>query len=173
MRVLALSSNYEPIGTIDWKKAVGLVFLDKVTVLDQYSDVIKSINFSMNIPSVIVFKHGKYAKIKSVRFSRKNIWLRDEGCCQYCHKEVEIKGFTIDHVIPKSKGGKSVWDNVVVSCYNCNQKKGEKSLAECSYKLHKFPRKPASLPYIDEIVGFFEENYIHESWKFWLQRKCV
>jgi 5-methylcytosine-specific restriction endonuclease McrA len=170
MRVLTLAPNYEPIGTISWKKAVALVFLNKVTTLEEYEEEIKSVNFSMKIPSVIVLKSGKMRRINSVRFSRRNIWLRDEGKCQYCNLNVNVKQFTIDHVHPKHAGGKTSWDNVVVSCYNCNQKKGEKSLKESGFKLDKPPRKPISLPYVNEIVGFYNENYLHPTWKFWLNR---
>ena len=170
MKVLILAPNYEPIGTISWKKAVALLFLNKVTKLEEYDEEIRSINFSMKIPSVIVMKNGKMRRINSVRFSRRNIWLRDEGKCQYCNKSVSIKQFTIDHVHPKAAGGKTSWDNVVVSCYDCNQKKGEKLLKDCNIKLKKIPRKPLTLPYVNEIVGFYDDNYLHPTWKFWLNR---
>lgn len=170
MRVLTLAPNYEPIGTISWKKAVALIFLNKVTTLEEYEEEIRTVNFSMKIPSVIVMKSGKIKKINSVRFSRRNIWLRDEGQCQYCSKHVNINQFTIDHVHPKASGGKTSWENVVVSCYDCNQKKGEKSLKESGFKLKKQPKKPQSLPFVNEIVGFYNENYLHPSWKFWLSR---
>jgi 5-methylcytosine-specific restriction endonuclease McrA len=170
MRVLTLGPNYEPVGTISWKKAVALLFLNKVTTLEEYDEEIRSINFSMKIPSVVVLKSGKHRKINSIRFSRKNIWLRDEGQCQYCSKNVSANLFTIDHVHPKAAGGKTTWENVVVSCYDCNQKKGEKQLKDCGLKLKKVPRKPASLPFVNEIIGFYNENYLHPSWKFWLNK---
>jgi len=170
MRVLALSSTYEPTGTIHWKKAVGLVFLNKAIVLEEYPEEIRSVNFKMKIPAVIAMKAGKHRKINSVRFSRKNIWLRDEGKCQYCQRDVKIDDFTLDHVEPKFAGGVTSWENVVVSCYACNQKKGEKSLKESGYKLKKIPKKPVSLPYINEITGFYTENKLHPSWEFWIKR---
>lgn len=170
MRVLALSPSYEPIGTVSWKKAVAFIFLNKANVLEEYEEEIRSQNFSMKIPSVIVLKNGKTRRINSVRFSRRNIWLRDEGQCQYCSRGVNINSFTIDHVFPKHAGGKTSWENVVVSCYDCNQKKGEKLLKDCNLKLRKAPKKPVSLPFVNEIVGFYNENYLHPSWKFWLNR---
>jgi len=171
MRVLTLGTNYEPIGTISWKKAVALVFLNKVITLEEYDEEIRSPNFSMKIPSVIVMKSGKVRRINSVRFSRKNVWLRDEGMCQYCSKHVNISNFTIDHVNPKFAGGKTTWENVVVSCYNCNQKKGEKTLKESGFKLLKVPKKPVSLPFVNEVVGFYNQNVLHPTWQFWLNRK--
>lgn len=171
MRVLALAPNYEPIGTISWKKAVAFVFLNKATTLEEYDQEIRSIGFTMRIPSVVVMKSGKNKRINSVRFSRRNIWLRDEGCCQYCNESVNINTFTIDHVHPKAAGGITAWDNVVVCCYPCNQHKGEKSLKESGLKLKKIPRKPNSLPFVNEIVGFYNDNYLHPTWKFWLNRQ--
>ena len=90
MRVLTLSPNYEPIGTISWKKAVALVFLNKVHTLEEYDEEIRSASFKMKIPSVVVLKTSKWKRINSVRFSRKNVWIRDEGKCQYCFKNVNI-----------------------------------------------------------------------------------
>lgn len=170
MRVLTLSPNYEPIGTISWKKAISLVFMNKVQTLEEYDQYISSPSTSIKIPSVVVLKTNNWKRINSVRFSRKNVWLRDEGCCQYCGKNVSIHTFTIDHVHPKCYGGKTTWDNVVVSCYNCNQKKGEKTLKEAGIKLINVPKKPTRLPFINEVVGFYQENVLHPSWKFWLNK---
>lgn len=170
MRVLTLSSTYEPIGTVSWRKAVRLVFMDKVITLEEYDEEIRSPNFKMKIPSVIVMKSGKTRKINSVRFSRKNVWLRDEGTCQYCNKTINVQSFTLDHVVPKSIGGKTSWENVVVCCYDCNQKKGEKTLKEVGFKLVKVPKKPLSLPFVNEITGFYHQNFLHPTWKFWLNR---
>lgn len=170
MRVLTLGSNYEPLGTVSWKKAISLVYSDKVITLEEYEEEVHSPTFSMKIPSVIVMKSSKVRKINSVRFSRKNVWLRDEGSCQYCNDSVNVNDFTIDHVIPKSRGGKTTWENVVISCYKCNQAKGEKTLKETGFKLAKTPKKPASLPFVNEIVGFYNQNFLHPTWKFWLNR---
>lgn len=173
MKVLALSSNYEPLGIISWHKAVTLLFTNKVTALEEYKEIINSPSITMRMPAVILFKSNKRGKRKnSIRFSRKNVWLRDEGKCQYCNKSVSFDTFTIDHVIPKTAGGKSIWENVVVSCYGCNQKKGEKSLNELSFKLIKLPKKPNNLPYVQEVTNNYNEtsNNIPLEWKFYLER---
>lgn len=170
MRVLTLSPNYEPIGTVSWKKAITLVYMNKVHMLEEYDEEIKSPSMTMKIPSVIVLKTGKWKRINSVRFSRTNVWIRDQGRCQYCNKHVSIHTFTLDHVHPKCYGGKTVWENVVVSCYDCNQKKGEKTPKEANLNLLNAPRKPNNLPFINEIVGHYNENYLHPTWKFWLER---
>jgi 5-methylcytosine-specific restriction endonuclease McrA len=169
MRVLALSSNYEPVGTISWYKAVSLLLSDKISILEEYDQIVRSPSVSMKIPSVIVFKTNKFKKINSVRFSRKNVWLRDEGKCQYCSRAINSNEFTIDHIQPKCDGGKSTWENVVVSCYKCNQKKGQSSLKDSGLKLLKQPKKPTSLPFISELVNYYKIG-MHPTWEFWLNR---
>lgn len=168
MRVLTLNSNYEPIGTISWYKAVSMLFSNKITILEEYEEEIHSPSIKMKIPSVVVLKHSKNKKVNSIRFSRNNIWLRDEGRCQYCGVNVSIKNFTVDHIVPRCNGGKTSWENIVVCCHKCNQKKGEKTLKESGFKLYKSPKKPVSLPYFTEVTDFYNDNSLHSSWKFWL-----
>ena len=174
MKVLALSTNYEPLGVISWYRAVSLIYSNKVTTLEEYDEVIRSPSISMKAPAVVVFKHGNSyrRKTSSIRFSRKNVWIRDEGRCQYCQKHVSLNTFTIDHIVPKTLGGKTVWDNVVTCCYVCNQKKGDKPLKDCGLKLNKIPKKPNQLPYIQEVSeGFYSpDKGIPSAWKFYLER---
>lgn len=169
MKVLTLSSNYEPLGVVDWEKAITLLFAGKVHTLSEYDKCIHSPNTQLNIPSVIVFKNTKYKKINSVRFSRKNVWIRDEGKCQYCSKPVSSKDFTLDHVTPRTSGGKTTWVNVVTSCAKCNQLKADKPLNKCGLSLIKNPQKPSSLPYVQDVEFFYGfQHKIPDDWKFWL-----
>lgn len=174
MKVLALASNYEPLGVISWIRAVSLIYSNKVTTLEEYEHEIRSPSVSIKAPAVVLFKNSYIGKkIKSsVRFSRKNVWMRDEGKCQYCHKIVTLSNFTIDHVIPKTAGGQTCWDNVVTCCYSCNQRKGNKSLKDSGFLLNKIPRKPVRLPYIQEVTdgNFNPEKGIPSAWKFYLER---
>lgn len=173
MKVLTLASNYEPLGVVSWERAINLIFSNKVITLEEYDSIIRSPSVTMKIPAVIVFKNNKRGKQKnSVRFSRKNVWVRDEGRCQYCGDHVSVSTFTIDHVTPKTAGGKTVWENVVACCYECNQKKGDKHLKDLNFKLIKMPKKPSRLPYIQEISdGYYNlEKNIPQSWKFYLER---
>ncbi len=170
MRVLALSSNYEPLGTIPWQKAVSLLFMNKVMSVGDYDEEIRSPSFSMKIPSVIVYKNNKWNKRNSVRFSRQNVWIRDEGRCQYCEEKVNIKTFTLDHVNPKSQGGRTTWDNVVTCCYACNQKKGDKTPKQADMKLSKTAVKPHSLPFIQTSEAYYTDRGLHPTWQFWLNR---
>lgn len=170
MRVLTLSSNYEPIGTISWEKAINLLFTNKVYTVGEYEQEIRSPSISIKLPSVIVYKNTKWRKTNSIRFSRRNVWLRDEGKCQYCSKKVSSKSFTLDHINPKCKGGKTSWENVTTCCYECNQKKGNKTLKECGMRLLKNAIKPSSLPYIHDAAIDYNLSNVHHTWKFWLNK---
>lgn len=170
MRVLALSSNYEPVGTISWQKAINLIFTNKALTVGEYEQEIHSPSLTMKLPSVVVYKNSRWRKINSVRFSRRNVWLRDEGRCQYCSRRVSLKSFTLDHVTPKCHGGKTTWTNVVTCCYDCNQKKGDKTPREANMQLQKTVIKPSMLPYIQESETNFTDSSLHPTWKFWLNR---
>lgn len=170
MRVLALSSNYEPVGTISWEKAINLIFTDKVLTVGEYEEEIHSPSICMKLPSVVVYKNSKWRKVNSVRFSRRNVWLRDEGRCQYCSRRVSLKAFTLDHINPRSRGGQTTWTNVVACCYDCNQKKGDKTLKEACMQLQKQAIKPTTLPYVQESETNFTDSSLHPTWKFWLNR---
>ena len=170
MRVLALSSNYEPLGTITWRRAIDLVFTNKVTTLGEYDEEVHSPSLTIKIPSVVVYKNNRWRKTNSVRFSRNNVWIRDEGKCQYCNLRVSIKSFTLDHVIPKCSGGKTTWDNVVTCCYSCNQKKGDKTPKQAGMTLQKKVVKPISLPFIQTGEMYYSDAGLHPTWQFWLNR---
>jgi 5-methylcytosine-specific restriction endonuclease McrA len=169
MKVLALSHTYEPLGVINWERAITLVFSGKAQTLAEYEREVRSPTHSMRVPSVVVFRNNRRMRVKSVRFSRNNVWIRDEGRCQYCGQAVSAKDFTLDHVTPKTRGGGTTWTNVVTCCYDCNQRKGDKTPATAGMRLLRQPSKPLSLPYIYE-VDCYKDYYANmpESWKFWL-----
>jgi hypothetical protein len=168
MKVLALASNYEPIGVIAWEKAVTLLVTNKAFVVEESDKVVRSPSTQMKIPSVIVYNKAMKKTKRAVRFSRKNVWLRDEGKCQYCAKEVKYSEYTIDHVKPRCYGGKSSWENVVVCCYSCNQKKAEKTVEQAGFKILKKPVMPFQLPYVSSIDEYYTANNIPDNWKFWI-----
>ena len=169
-KVLTLSSAYEPLGVVDWERAVTLLFSGKAKVLEEYDREIRSASESLKMPSVIVFNHNRHKRVNSVKFSRKNVWIRDEGRCQYCNTLVSIKDFTLDHVVPRTKGGTTVWNNVVTCCSTCNSRKGDKPLNRCGMNLLKNPAKPSQLPYVQDVEYYNFYNSVPEAWKFWLGR---
>jgi 5-methylcytosine-specific restriction endonuclease McrA len=125
--VLVLNSSYEPINITNWKRAIVLLLKEKAQVLSHR--VIRLLNY-VKIP---------LSKIVSHRPSKAMIYKRDNNSCQYCGS---TRHLTIDHIIPKSKGGSEEWTNLVVACSKCNTKKGDKLLSQTDMKLIKQPKAP-------------------------------
>lgn len=128
-QVLVLNASYEPINLTNWKRAIVLVLKQKAQVLS--GKVIRLLNY-------ITIPFNTFSRIKP---SREMIYKRDKHKCQYCGS---TKRLTIDHVIPKSKGGDDSWENLVVACSSCNTKKSNKLLEHCGMKLMKRPLAPTS-----------------------------
>ena len=126
-QILVLNNSYEPINITNWKRAIVLLIKEKAQVLS--SRVIRLFNY-IRIP---------FAKIVAQTPSRAMIYKRDNNKCQYCGA---TRSLTIDHVIPKSRGGGDTWENLVVACSSCNVKKGDKFLEQTSMKLARKPFAP-------------------------------
>ena len=136
---LMLNGNYMPLRVISLRRAIVLVMQGKAEVLSETDQQFRSANHSVNVPDVIRLKY--FVKIPyraKIPLSRKNLLARDRNTCQYCFKP----GDTVDHVQPKSRGGKHVWDNVVIACRKCNYLKGDKSLKELGWTLKVKPAVP-------------------------------
>lgn len=161
MRTLVLNAGYEPILMVSWQRAICLVIADKAEIVANYEKAVRTVTSSWKLPSVV--KLHRY--VRSMRrfglvpCSRKNVFLRDHYQCQYCGVQCNQKTATIDHIHPRSKGGKTTWDNVVCSCDKCNRKKGSKSLKEIGYQLRNKPRQP-TWKELKETSG----NKIDQSW---------
>jgi 5-methylcytosine-specific restriction endonuclease McrA len=147
-QVLLLNATFEPLKVIDWKRAIRLLTLEKVEVLEEYEREIHSVTFAIKLPSVLrLLRYVKYRK-KEIKFSRANIYARDQFQCQYCRHKFEAQDLTFDHVVPKRYGGKTEWTNIVTSCYRCNRVKGGKTLKEAGLRLKKKPVKPDWVPFL-------------------------
>jgi len=168
---LVLNADYQPLSYFplslwSWQDTIKAVFLDRVNIVSEYDEIIRSPGFSMKLPSVISLK--EYIKSqKSPVFSRFNVFLRDKFSCQYCGALKQSHDLTFDHVIPRSHGGKTNWTNVVAACRPCNFKKGSKNTKE----INMFPLiKP--LPPTSQLLKNngknFPPNYLHESWRDFL-----
>ena len=141
--VLVLDSSYRPIKQVSWQKAMIMYFQDKIEVIREYEDTwISSPSKKFKLPAVIRLVNYIFKLPWGVKLTRTNLFIRDRGKCQYCHKKLNKSRFTIDHVIPRSKGGKTEWENLVVSCARCNTKKGDSLLKDINLKLNKKPSQP-------------------------------
>ncbi len=154
-QVLVLSTGYEPLFKTNWKRAVTAVYCGRAEVIETHDNLwIGTGTGKIQFPTIVRFLTGVItAKIRNIsgkrRPSKKTIWLRDKGACQYCEKRLTLKDCTIDHVIPRSRKGKHTWDNVVIACRKCNQKKANNLPSECNMHPKAKPaRPPTYVPFL-------------------------
>lgn len=151
--------SYFPLSLWSWQDSVKAVFLDRVNIVSEYDNVVHSPSFEMRLPSVVSLK--SYVRPAThPAFTRFNVFLRDKFECQYCGSPDDL---TFDHVIPRSKGGKTAWDNVVAACAPCNLRKGGRLPRQCQM----YPAQKAYRPSIQDLHRngrLFPPNYLHESW---------
>jgi 5-methylcytosine-specific restriction endonuclease McrA len=133
--------SYFPLSLWCWQDAVKAVFLDRVSVLNEYETEVRSPTLSMRLPSVIALKEYIPAARKPA-FTRFNVFLRDRFECQYCGEGRPTHDLTFDHVVPRSRGGDSVWENVVTSCAPCNLRKGNRLPEEVQMRMLISPMAP-------------------------------
>jgi len=141
VKSLVLNYSYEPLQFCSAKRAIIMILNGRAEFIESDGYVVRSPSTTFKLPAVIrVLNMVKRARRKETVFSKKNILRRDNFICQYCG--AYEKPLTIDHVLPKSRGGKSSWNNVVVACKPCNLKKGNQTPSETGMQLHKKPSKP-------------------------------
>jgi 5-methylcytosine-specific restriction endonuclease McrA len=145
-RTLLLSQGYEPIKVISWQRAITLLSLGKVEVIEEYADEVRTMSLVIKVPAVVRLLRAFRRHAKPVKFSRVNIYARDGYRCQYCGVRCGISELTYDHVIPRAKGGKTTWDNIVTCCYPCNGKKGNRTPHEAKMALRTQPTRPQWVP---------------------------
>lgn len=164
-QVLLLNITYEPLRIINWRKAVTLLCLGKVEVIEEYGRDIHSVSFTIKLPSVVrLLKLVKKPK-SPVKFSRQNIYLRDKYRCQYCGLQHPTEELTYDHVLPKSRGGKTEWENIVTCCVGCNRQKGGRTPTEARMNLVRKPTRPTWVPVIKITIGL---KQIPQTWRDYL-----
>ena len=155
--------SYYPLSLWSWQDSIKSVFLDRVVIVSQYDRVISSPSFSMKLPSVIALK--SYIRPQSnPNFTRFNVFLRDKFMCQYCGSKKEL---TFDHLLPRSKGGKTDWRNVVTACSSCNVKKGGRLFINAGMTLNQIPYQPTTED-LHKNGKNFPPNYLHKSWMDYL-----
>jgi 5-methylcytosine-specific restriction endonuclease McrA len=158
--------SYFPLSLWSWQDTVKAVFMDRVNVLNEYEVVVRSPRLQMKLPSVIALKDYVQA-LRTPAFTRFNVFLRDRFHCQYCNRQTPSSDLTFDHVIPRSKGGRTGWENVVAACCACNLRKGDRLPRECSMVPRITPRKPTNWE-LQENGRTFPPNYLHHSWRDYL-----
>jgi 5-methylcytosine-specific restriction endonuclease McrA len=144
--VLVLNQNYEPLNVCNEKRAIVLLDRGKAEVLEHGEGVLRSASQSIRCPSVIRLVYMIRRPRPKARLTRREIFMRDGYTCQYCGSRT--KDLTIDHVTPRSRGGKHTWENLVSACRACNHRKGGKSLEESRMVLRRAPHQPRGSSYL-------------------------
>jgi len=187
-KVLVINNNYQALTTISLKKAINKIFTGNAVIVvppDAHNSLWQELDWSdwaklepkegetviqaacraFKIPEIIKVVNSNYKPTKRTKFTRRNIFKRDESKCQYCGKQapndIDWSDLSLDHLIPKSRGGKTEWLNIVLCCVKCNQKKNNRLLSECSMKLLKQPIVP---PY----NAFAETSIRLDSWNHFI-----
>src|SRR2546428_11107866 len=144
---LLLNASYEPLRIISWKKALTLLFAGKVEVIDEYDQDVHAITFAIKLPSIIrLLKYVRVKNLNRVKFSRANIYARDDYTCQYCGKKFVSEDLTFDHVVPVANGGQKRWGNIVAACFHCNHKKSGRTPPEAGLGLVLKNPQPHRVP---------------------------
>jgi 5-methylcytosine-specific restriction endonuclease McrA len=154
--------SYFPLSVWPWQEAVKAIFRGSVTVISEYDRVVHSPSCEFRLPSVLALKEFVETE-RTPAFTRFNVFLRDRWRCQYCGGTFKTHELTFDHVMPKSKGGRTSWENIVAACQCCNRRKGNKTPGE----IGMFPLSPPKRPSVYELQGCgrqFPPNFLHESW---------
>ena len=190
--VLALNRHYVPVHVLSVSRAFCLIYKDAAEVIsvddgtfhaynfDSWREVgslklamdevtddtdwIRAVNFEIQVPRIIRLLRYDRLPRNGVKFNRRNIFLRDENRCQYCGKRFGTHSLSLDHVMPRSRGGPTTWENIVCCCVDCNVRKGGRTPKEAGMKLMKVPHKPARNP----ILFHHLNSRKYESWRTFL-----
>ncbi len=163
-QVLVLNQNYEPMTITNVRKAIILIYLGKAEIIEKNEAFIRSVSTRYPLPSIVRLTRYINVPRKRIILSRKNIIKRDNHQCQYCGSR---KGsVTIDHIIPKVRGGEDTWENLVCACVKCNNKKGNRTPEEAGMKLAGRPQRPNYIFFIRYFIGTIDNR-----WKPYLYMK--
>ena len=156
-KVLLLNQNYEPMTVVSARKAVVLLYLQKVEMIEKRDRFVRSQYVALPLPSVI--RLTCYVRIprKRVELNRGNLLRRDNHRCQYCG--IHESPLTLDHVFPRTRGGDESWENLVCACVKCNNKKGSQTPDEAGMPLLKNPKRPNFLFFMQYFIGMSEESW--------------
>ena len=151
--------SYYPLSIWPWQDVVKAVWQDRVDVVSVYDKVVRSPSMEFQLPSVVSLK-TYIDQDRSPAFTRFNVFLRDGFTCQYCGHAGEL---TFDHVVPRSHGGRTTWENIVAACPPCNLRKGGRTPAQAAMPIRQLPRRPNAWQ-LQHAGRRFPPDYLHNSW---------
>ena len=159
-QVLVLNATYEPLNIVSLQRAVVLLLKDKAEVLEAAGALIRSERLALELPLVIRLVYFvRVPRRMPLPLTRRSLMSRDHFACQYCGSQPSKVQLTLDHVVPRSRGGRTDWDNVVTACIPCNQRKGDRRPKEAGMRLLAIPEKPRFAAFV--LLG--RPGY-HETW---------
>ncbi len=162
MRTLVLNATYEPLGVTTWQRAVILVIDGTAEVLEVSGRMVRASKLQLDEPSVVrLHRCVRVDRRQDVAFSRRAVLRRDGHRCGYCNRYAN----TIDHVMPRSRGGRNAWENVVAACGPCNHRKASRTPKEAGMTLLAVPRRPQS-----QLLFAAFTDTIDPSWAAWVSR---
>lgn len=161
MKTLVLDQGYQPHRIVSWQRAVMMLFDGKVEVIEEYDEDIRSVSITIKMPAVVRLLSRVRGRKQAVKFSRINVATRDAYTCQYCGAKLPLSKLTYDHVVPRSQGGTTRWENIVMACYPCNEEKANRTPEQAGMKLRKKPVKPDYLPV---VTMRFDTSSIPDAW---------
>lgn len=173
---LVLNADYKPLSFLplsvwSWQDTLRAVFSGKAVVVSEYSDLwVRSVSCTFQLPSVIALTHYQRVVTKVPIMSRRNVYIRDGFRCQYCGDQFPIHELSLDHVVPRSRGGKLTWTNTVSACLCCNYRKGKtvpEDLNKIGMKLRSLPRAPSSSE-LQFKAKTFKKNILHPHWQTYI-----
>ncbi len=160
-RVLVLNASYEPLQLISVRRAVVLLLQEKAELVEAATQQLRASGFSLDLPLVIrLVRYIKIPRRLRLPCSRRGVLARDRDTCQYCGMQPGRANLTVDHVVPRSQGGQTVWENVVTACRECNHKKGGRTPEQANMELKVKPRQPQYVAFA--LLGELED---HDVWR--------
>ncbi len=155
--VLVLNQDYSALTVCSVERAIVLLYLQKVHLVESVPDrYVRSPSTHVPWPSIIRLKGYVRIPYKRVMLTRKNVLRRDGNVCQYCG---DRRRMTLDHVLPKSRGGKDTWENLVAACVPCNNRKGDRLPDEAGMTLKRTPFRPSYVMFLRDFVGTVKETW--------------
>jgi 5-methylcytosine-specific restriction endonuclease McrA len=155
-RALVLNASYQPICVVTARRAVVLVLKEKADVLLERPSLIRGATLALHAPSVIRLRYFVKVPIRTrAALSRRAVFVRDDHTCQYCGLPAE----NVDHVLPRSRGGQHIWENVVAACRRCNSRKEDRLPHEAGFRLRREPKAPKETLWIVIAVGRIEPGW--------------
>lgn len=160
-RVLVLNASYEPLQLISVRRAVILLLQEKAELVEAATQQLRASGFSLDMPLVIrLVRYIKIPRRLRLPCSRRGVLARDRDTCQYCGVQPGRALLTVDHILPRSQGGQTVWENVVTACRDCNHKKGGRTPEQANMVLRVKPRQPQYVAFA--LLGELER---HDVWR--------